>query len=99
VRYQLRIYTIRPGEMDAWISEWTAQIVRLRRTHGFEVAGAWTIAASNRFVWVLSYSGSKSWEHADADYYASAERAALDPDPARHIIRTEQWLMSGVTPT
>ena len=97
--YQLRIYTIRPGEMEAWIAEWTAHIARLRQRHGFQIAGAWTIAESNRFVWVLAYSGSKSWEQADADYYASADRAALDPDPARHIISTEQWLMSGLTPS
>ena len=85
--------------MDAWIAEWAAHIAPLRQRHGFEIAGAWTIAESNRFVWVLSYGGSKSWEESDADYYASAERGALDPDPARHIISTEQWLMSGVSPS
>jgi hypothetical protein len=98
VEHQLRIYSIRPGEMEAWIAEWKAHIVRLRQRHGFEIAGAWTTAESNRFVWVLAYGGPKTWEQANADYYASADRVGLDPDPARHIISTEEWLMSDVSP-
>lgn len=96
VRYQLRIYTIKPGEMADWIEEWKASIVPLRGRHGFEVVDAWTIDGSDRFVWVLGYGGAQSWEQADAGYYASPERAAVDPDPARHIAGTEQWLMTGV---
>jgi hypothetical protein len=95
--YQLRIYTINRGEMAEWLSEWIAHIVPLRRRHGFEVMGAWTIVEADRFVWVLSYAGSKSWEEADSDYYESAERAAIEPDPARHIAKSEQWLMSPIS--
>ncbi|MGZ3336048.1 MAG: NIPSNAP family protein [Isosphaeraceae bacterium] len=91
--YQLRIYTIRQGEMGEWLEDWRALIVPLRRQHGFEVIGAWTIDESDRFVWVLRYSGPKSWAEADADYYGSPERAALNPDPARHISHSEHWLM------
>ncbi len=57
----LRIYTIKPGEMDDWIEEWRAHFLR---TEG--------LAAAN------------------AAYYDSPERAALDPDPARHIAGARQ---------
>ena len=92
---QLRMYTIRPGEMAAWLEEWGAQIAPLRRRLGFEILGAWT-AESDQFIWILRYKGPKTWEEADAAYYASSERTAMQPDPARHIAKSEHRLMSAV---
>jgi len=89
------MYTIRPGEMPAWLEEWRRLIAPLRRRHGFEIVGAWT-SESDRFVWILRYTGSKTWDEADAGYYAAPERAAMQPDPARHIAKAEQWLISEV---
>src|SRR6266568_5142028 len=71
---QLRMYAIKPGEMEAWLEEWERQIAPLRRQLGFEILGAWT-TESDQFVWILRYAGPKTWEDADAAYYASAERA------------------------
>jgi NIPSNAP len=96
VRDQLRIYTIKPGEMRAWIDEWGRLIAPLRRRHGFEILGAWTIDSENQFVWILRYTGTQSWDEADAAYYASPERVAMEPDPARHIAKAESWLMDPV---
>jgi NIPSNAP len=93
---QLRIYAIHPGEMTAWLDEWKRLIAPLRQKHGFEILGAWTVDEGNRFVWILRYDGPKRWEEADAAYYASPERAAMQPDPARHIAKSEHWLMTGV---
>jgi hypothetical protein len=90
---QLRIYTIKPGEMATWMDEWRRLIAPLRRRHGFEVLGAWTIE-SEKFVWILRYAGAKTWKEADAAYYAAPERTAMQPDPARHIAKAEQWMMS-----
>ena len=92
---QLRIYTIKPGEMEAWLEEWRHLIAPLRRRHGFEILGTWTIEP-DRFVWILRYAGPKTWQQVDAAYYASPERAAMLPDPARHIAKSEQWLMSAI---
>jgi hypothetical protein len=39
----------------------------------------------------------KTWEEADAAYYASPERTTMQPDPARHIAKSEHWLMSALT--
>jgi len=92
---QLRMYTMKPGEMAAWLEEWGRLIAPLRRRLGFEIVGAWTTEA-DQFVWILRYAGSKTWEEADAAYYASPERTAMQPDPARHIAKSEHWLMSAV---
>ena len=82
--------------MSAWLDEWQRLIAPLRRRYGFEIAGAWTVNEADRFVWILRYAGPKSWQEADAAYYASPERAAIQPDPARHIEKTEHWLMTPI---
>ena len=81
----LRLYRIRPGELDAFVAEWRAAIVPLRRRFGFTVDAAWASRETDTFVWLLRYVGSEDWETADAAYYDSPERAAFDPDPARLI--------------
>jgi NIPSNAP len=90
---QLRMYTIKPGEMAAWLEEWARLIAPLRQRNGFEIVGAWTSGA-DQFIWILRYSGPKTWDEADAAYYASPERAAIQPDPTRHIAKSEHRLMS-----
>jgi NIPSNAP len=90
---QLRMYTIKSGEMAAWQEEWGRLIVPLRRRNGFEIVGAWTIEPE-QFVWILRYTGSKTWKDADAAYYVSPERTEMQPDPERHIAKSEHWLMS-----
>jgi hypothetical protein len=89
------MYTIKPGEMAAWLEEWRSLIAPLRRHHGFEILGAWT-TEPDKFVWIIRYAGPRTWQEADGAYYASAERAAMQPDPARHIARSEHWMMSAV---
>ena len=81
----LRVYTIKSGELEEWITEWHAYVLPLRRRLGFEVLGAWVSEEASTFTWLLGYDGPERFETANAAYYDSPERAALDPDPARHI--------------
>jgi hypothetical protein len=37
---QLRTYTIKPEMLDAWLALWHAEIVPLRRAHGFGMGPA-----------------------------------------------------------
>ena len=93
VEYQLRIYTVRPGEMSEWLSEWHRHVAPLRRKHGFEVLGPWVIEEDDRFVWILGHQAESGWDAADTAYYESEERTTLEPDPARHLVHVEHWLM------
>ena len=86
----LRIYTIRAGAMETWLEEWRRHVVPLRRSLGFEVLGAWVAEHDDTFTWLLGYDGPGTIEDANAAYYASPGRAALDPDPARHIAEARQ---------
>ena len=94
--WQLREYTIKPGEMQGWIDEWRSKIVPLRLKHGFRVLGAWTVKDTDQFVWILGYDGPKTFQEANSDYYQSPDRKLLDPDPARHLAQTAARLMSSV---
>jgi hypothetical protein len=94
--YQLRMYTLKPGEMDDWVGEWKARIVPLRERFGFKVLGAWQIPGENKFVWIIRHDGPQSWEEVDGAYYASPERKAIQPDPARHLAATQTWLMQAL---
>ena len=93
---QIREYTVKPGEMQEWVSEWRSKIVPLRESHGFEVLGGWAVDGTDEFIWIISYNGPKSWDQANEDYYSSPGRKALDPDPARHLAKTNTRLMTAV---
>lgn len=93
---QLRMYKAKEGELDAFIEEWRTKIVPLRRKLGFVVEGAWTIRATDEFIWIVSYDGPEGFEARDAAYYASPERKAVSPDPARHLVHVETKLMAPV---
>ncbi len=86
----LRIYTIRPGAMEAWLAEWREHVVPLRRAVGFTVFGAWVSEQASTFTWLIGYDGPEGFQEANAAYYASPERKAVDPDPGRHIAEARE---------
>ena len=92
--WQLRDYLIQPGHFDDFVAAWTAGVLPLRRRIGFEIQ-AWTVPAESRFIWILRHDGPETFDEADLAYYASPERAAIDPDPAQWIAEARKaWLRS-----
>jgi heme-degrading monooxygenase HmoA len=81
---QLRRYRIKPGRVAQFAQEWRAEVAPLREAYGFRVHG-WLVDDDDEFIWLLEHQDRASFEAADAAYYASAERQALRPDPARLI--------------
>ncbi|HEX5247979.1 MAG TPA: NIPSNAP family protein [Gaiellaceae bacterium] len=88
-RWQLRMYRIAPGEVETFVREWREHVRPLRESMGFEVLGPW-VGEDDRFVWII---GHEDLEAADAAYYASPERAAIDPDPARLLTEAQTLTM------
>ena len=83
---QLRDYRIRGGDLDRFVEAWETQLAPLRRAKGFTIPAAWTVPDEDRFIWLLGHDGGwDAFAEADEAYYASPERAAIDPDPARLI--------------
>ncbi len=95
---QMRIFTIRFGRMDDWISEWRAKVLPLRERAGFRVISAWTVQETNQFVWFLTYDGEEPFEVADKKYYQSEARQGLEPDPARHVVEAHNWFVRTLPP-
>lgn len=87
--WQLRLYSVREGEWDDWVREWSELIAPLRRELGFEVRGPWR-AEDGRFAWLI---GHDDFDAANQAYYDSPQRAALSPDPARHLEAQESILL------
>jgi hypothetical protein len=90
---QVRIFSIRAGQMDNFLQAWVAGVYPLRLAHGFSIDGAWVIPERNQFIWILRYDGPEDWEIKDRAYYASTERISLEPDPVQYIERVEQNFM------
>jgi heme-degrading monooxygenase HmoA len=82
---QLRRYRIQPAQGDQFAREWREGVGPLREQYGFRVRG-WLVETDDEFVWVLEHDDLETFEAADAAYYASAERQAIEPDPARLIL-------------
>jgi hypothetical protein len=82
---EFRDYRIRPGAMDAWIAAWRSGVAPVREAAGFHVSGAWVDRGTDRFIWVLEYSGTDGFDAANERYYASQERVMLWPEPSELI--------------
>jgi hypothetical protein len=83
MQFQLREYTVEDGRLDDFVREWRELVLPLRQALGFNVLGPWIERESNRFVWMIGFDGDLA--AANEEYYASPQRAAMDPDPARLI--------------
>jgi hypothetical protein len=85
---ELRVYRIEAGHLDDFVSAWRGGVEPLRRRFGF-TSRAWMLPRQSLFVWLVAYDGKGTFEAADAAYYASPERASLDPDPRQWIVANE----------
>ncbi len=91
MRFQLRVYAVRPGAADSFVAEWHERIRPLRLLHGFSILGPWLEDDGETFVWIAGHDGD--FEAADSAYRTELERASLDPDPARHVVAVDTRLM------
>ena len=93
---QLRIYTINKGRLNDFVEGWKKFVYPLHLKHGYTIPLAEVIEERNEFVWIVAYDGPEDWETKQKAYYGSPERKAVDPDPARHIAKTERWFIKSV---
>ena len=82
MEYQLRMYQVKDGQMEPFLGIFPA-VVEARRAVGFEVLGAWMIPEENQFIWIV---GTEDGIEATSErYYASEQRKAIEPEPAKLI--------------
>lgn len=80
---QLRHYKLKTGSTADFLHAWSTYAVPLREQYGFSVISAWTVAAEEEFVWIVSHDGDL--EAVAAEYYNSPERKAFPVDPGSFV--------------
>lgn len=89
---QLRIYDVKPGQMEAFLKVFES-IPAIRRRHGFTIDGVWIDEIGDKFVWVVSYDGPATFVEATARYEADPERQEMDPPPRQFLDAVELRMM------
>jgi hypothetical protein len=98
VAKQLRVYTLKEGQLDNWVDLFRRGTSRLRREHGFDVQ-AWTSKGTNEFVWIVDHDGSEEeFRAADAAYYALPEHKPLHEEALRYLEEgsSRSWFLEPV---
>lgn len=90
--WQWRRYTVQEGMLDQFIKEWEEHLVPLRLKFGYQVHQAWRLPEADSLLWLVSYEGPKSWEEVFEEFRTSDDRKAIEPDPARLLVKAEAWI-------
>jgi hypothetical protein len=99
VTAELREYVIADGHLEEFVAAWLKGVPTLRARFGFRIEGAWTVPSERRFVWILAHDGpEEEWQALNDAYYASPERAALDPDPAQWVEEQRHSFLHHILP-
>ncbi|MDG9678999.1 NIPSNAP family containing protein [Micromonospora sp. DH14] len=75
-----------PGLLDEWVQRWRTLVVPLRRQFGFKITGSWVDRSLDQHIWVVFYTGPSSFEEANAAYWASPERVAMNLNPRDYLV-------------
>jgi NIPSNAP len=94
--WQLRTYTIKPGQMDGFVELWSEHITPLRRKLGFEVAGGWRDDDADVFVWIVGHPADDGWDSAEKSYYDDPRRSELPRDPRDFVAEVHTRLLRAV---
>jgi hypothetical protein len=93
---QLRIYTVKPGKLDAWIDLFRRGVSPLRAAHGFQI-DAWSAPQTDQFVWIVTHEGTiEEFEAADAAYYELDEHVPLHEEALGYLEKSETWFLEAV---
>ena len=94
--WELRIYTINRGQLDAFVAAWLQGPYPIRTGQGFQIPAAWISRENNQFIWIVGYDGPESWDDKQSAYYSSAARASIDVDPITMIAHGDTWPITPV---
>ena len=85
---QLRIYKIKPGQMENWLRFFREKVVPLHRKFGIPARIAWTNMESSEFIWVRDFSDKESIEEQERRYVSSEERSRVIGDQSKAFIES-----------
>lgn len=82
---ELRIYTLKPGSLEAFVAAWRQEVLPLRERCGFLVTGAWHSEDGEEFVWQLAHEGARTLREQEDAYAAIRSALTFADDPARYV--------------
>ena len=86
---QLRIYIIKPGMMDSWLTLFNEQIRPVHKQYGIPIEHTWVNTDQTEFIWVRSFDSAEDIPRKEAEYSGSPERQALGNQPQNYIEKVE----------
>ena len=72
---QVRIHTIKEGQMDAWLEQFDG-LIPISAKAGITVQASWVDAETNNFGWIRTFDDD-DLEAGEARFYGSAEWEAV----------------------
>ncbi len=59
---QLRLYTVKPGQLDAFVSLFRESLAPIHEQYGIRILGAWVNREANEFIWLRAFPDEASIE-------------------------------------
>lgn len=94
--YQLRIYTVNRGMMDAWVELFNDKLVGIQEKYGISIDGMWVNEDANQFIWIRSFPSAEEVTAREAAFYASPEWNAVMDHARSHLARLDVQTMTSV---
>ena len=85
---QLRIYKIKPGQMDNWLRFFHEKVVPLQSKFGISPMVGWVNAADSEYIWARDFAAGEPIEDQEKRYATSEERRTLMGDEAKQYIES-----------
>lgn len=98
VEHELRIYTLRRGTLEDFISAWRREVLPLRERFGFEVLGVWCELERSEFVWQLAYLGDEGLREGERRYGEARALLSFQHDPADYVEAVQVRFLQSVQP-
>ena len=92
---QLRVYTVKEGQLDNFVEFFKRGTAKLRQANGFEVQ-AWTAPATSQFVWLVEHEGTpEEFTAADQAYYRLPAHAPLHEAALEYLVEgaSQNWFV------
>jgi hypothetical protein len=93
---QLRLYTVKPGMLDSFVSLFQESLAPIHEQYGIRILGAWVNREANEFIWMRAFPDEASIESMTKAYESSPERKAIGDRPRSHLDKLEVRLVEPV---
>lgn len=85
---QLRIYKIKAGQMENWLSFFHEKVVPLHKKFGIPAHVGWVNAADSEFIWVRDFAEGEPIEEQEKRYVNWDERLRVIGNESKSFVES-----------